>query len=138
MNREQAQELAFAIISCEFEELLAEHGIRLPSEYREGKAEEACIYGEQYYLLEERITSILMKAGRRHGQRQQEYDIARQILDEFEELMDYHRVKVPSADPQRATSHAALCMPEWDRLRSAIVRRLRDALTAEVSRDTAA
>ena len=40
-------------------------------------------------------------------------------------MLDYHHVKVPSADPQRATSKVALCMPEWDRLRDAIVRRLR-------------
>ena len=51
--------------------------------------------------------------------------MAFRILEEFEEVLDYHRIKVPSADPQRATSKVALCMPEWDRLRDAIVRRLR-------------
>ena len=99
MNREQAQGLAFAIISCEFEELLAEHGIQLPSDHREGREEEASLYGEVYYLLEERITDILVRGSKRTGRQQQEFDIARQILEEFEEVLDYHRIKVPSADP---------------------------------------
>jgi hypothetical protein len=66
-----------------------------------------------------------VKGSKRTGRQQQRYDIARQILEEFEEVLDYHRIKVPSADPQRATSKVALCMPEWDRLRDAIVKRLR-------------
>ena len=74
-----------------------------------------------------------MKGSKRTGRQQQEYDVARQILDEFEEVLDYHHVKVPSADPQRATSKVALCMPEWDRLRDAIVRRLRRDETAVAS-----
>lgn len=58
--------------------------------------------------------------------------MAFRILEEFEEVLDYHRIKVPSADPARATSQVALCMPEWDRLRDGIVRRLRrEAVTAE-------
>jgi hypothetical protein len=42
MEEEEARELAIAIID-EFEELLAEHGIMVPSEDREGREEEACI-----------------------------------------------------------------------------------------------
>jgi len=58
--------------------------------------------------------------------------MAFRILEEFEEVLDYHRIKVPSADPQRATSQVALCMPEWDRLREMIVRRLRrEVITAK-------
>ena len=43
MTEEEARELAFAIIG-EFEELLAEHNIMIPSRDREGRPEEACIY----------------------------------------------------------------------------------------------
>ena len=134
MNREQAQKLAFAIITCEFEELLAEHCILLPSGHREGSEEEACIYGEEYYLLEERITDILMKGSKRTGRQQQEFDMAFRILEEFEETLDHFNIKVPSADPARASSQVALCMPEWDRLRDAIVRGLRRKMPAACSR----
>jgi len=44
MNEETARELASAIIG-DFEELLAEHNIVIPSADREGREEEACIYG---------------------------------------------------------------------------------------------
>ena len=62
---EEARKLAFAIISGDFEELLAEHNIMIPSADREGREEEACIYGDAYYELEEGITEILRgKCGR--------------------------------------------------------------------------
>jgi hypothetical protein len=59
MEEEDARELAIAIID-EFEELLAEHGIKVPSEDREGREDEACIYGSEYYALEDAIVAILM------------------------------------------------------------------------------
>ena len=131
MKKDKARKLAFAIIGGALEELLAEHGIMLPSADREGREEEACIYGSEYYLLEDVITDILVKGSARHGRQQQEYDIARQILDELEEVLDYHHVKVPSNVPARATSQVALCMPEWDKLRDGIVKLLRpEAATA--------
>ena len=58
MEEEEARELAFAIIG-EFEELLARHDIKIPSADREGSEEEACIYGDAYYELEDRIVEIL-------------------------------------------------------------------------------
>lgn len=121
MKEEEARELAFAIIS-EFEELLAEHNIMIPSADREGREEEACIYSAEYYLLEDTITDILVKGSKRHGKRQQAKDMAFHVIEEFEEVLDRHRITVPSADPQRATSKVALCMPEWDRLRDGIVK----------------
>ena len=124
MRAEEAQELAFAIIG-DFEELLAEHDILIPSADREGRAEEACIYGTEYYLLEDAITDILMKGSGRQSRQQQHYDMARKIIEELEETLDYHHIKVPSADPARATSQISLCMPEWDRLRDGIVKLLR-------------
>jgi hypothetical protein len=39
--------------------LLAEHGIKIPSDDREGR-EEAFIYGSEYYALEDAIVAILM------------------------------------------------------------------------------
>jgi len=123
MEEEEARELAFAIIG-EFEELLAEHDIMVPSRDREGREEEACIYGREYYLLEDEIKDILVKGSKRAGEAQQAWDMAFRILEEFEELLGCHRIKVPSADPQRAASQVALCMPEWDRLRDGIVKLL--------------
>jgi hypothetical protein len=113
MTEDEARELAFAIIG-EFEGLLDEKDITIPSADREGRPEEACIYGSEYYLLEYAITDILAKAR----------DLAFGILEEFEGMLDCHGIKVPSADPQRATSQVALCMPEWDKLRDGIVRLL--------------
>lgn len=125
MTEEEARELAFAIIG-EFEELLAEHNIMIPSRDREGRPEEACIYGREYYLLEDEIAEILVEGSKRVGKTAQARDMAFQILEEFEEMLDYHNIKVPSIEPrQRATSKVALCMPEWDKLRDSIVGLLR-------------
>jgi CRISPR/Cas system CMR-associated protein Cmr3 (group 5 of RAMP superfamily) len=59
MEEEDARELAIAVID-EFEELLAEHGIKIPSGDRKGNEEEACLYGSEYYALEDGIVAILM------------------------------------------------------------------------------
>ena len=42
-----------------FEELLNLKGIKLPCKDRENNSSEACIYGEDYYNLENAITQIL-------------------------------------------------------------------------------
>lgn len=59
MNEEQARELAIRILA-EFEELLAEKGIMVPSQDREGNPEEACLYGSEYYALEDGVVGVLM------------------------------------------------------------------------------
>jgi len=59
MDEEQARDWAFAVIG-EFEELLDRHHIRIPSRDREGWEEEACIYGSEYYELEDAIVDLLM------------------------------------------------------------------------------
>jgi hypothetical protein len=41
------------------ENILAEHDIMIPDDAREGADEEACIYGETYYLLEDNIVDIV-------------------------------------------------------------------------------
>lgn len=60
MNAKRAREVAIQIID-EFEELLAEKNVMIPSDDREGREEEACIYGTEYYQLEDSITDILVK-----------------------------------------------------------------------------
>ena len=119
MKEDDVRDLAFAIIE-DFEELLAEHDIMIPSADREGREEEACIYGTEYYLLEDAITDILVKGSRRIGKTPQAREMAFNIIEEFEEVLDYHHIKIPSNDPQRPTSQVALCLPEWDKLRDSI------------------
>lgn len=55
---ENSRKLAIKIID-EFEELLAKYDIKLPSNEREGNEEEACIFGTDYYDLEDKITEII-------------------------------------------------------------------------------
>jgi hypothetical protein len=129
MNREQAQGLAFQILQ-DVEELLDEKDITIPCSDRQGDPEEARLYGSEYYLLEDAVTDILVKGSKRTGRRQHEFDMAFRILEEFEETLDHFSIKVPSADPARAASQVAMCMPEWDRLRDAIVSRLRREVSA--------
>jgi hypothetical protein len=50
-----------ALIIDEFEDLLEELKITLPCEDREGNKDEARIYGDVYYKLEDGITEILRK-----------------------------------------------------------------------------
>lgn len=55
---EYSRKLAIKIID-KFEELLAKYDIKLPNNEREGNEEEACIYGTDYYDLEDKITEII-------------------------------------------------------------------------------
>lgn len=42
-----------------FEGMLADKGIMIPDEDREGDEDEACLYGSTYYELEDAITELL-------------------------------------------------------------------------------
>ena len=42
-----------------FEDMLADKGIIIPDDEREGDEDEACIYGSTYYELEDAITELL-------------------------------------------------------------------------------
>jgi hypothetical protein len=117
------RELAFAITE-DLEELLAEHDIMVPSADREGREEEVCIYGAEYYLLEDAITDILVKGSRRIGRMPKAREVASRMMAEFEKMPEYHETTVPSDNPARATSQLALCSPEWDGLRHRIVKLL--------------
>jgi hypothetical protein len=70
MNASKARRVAIDILD-EFEEMLVRKGIMIPSEDREGREEEACIYGTEYYELEDAITDILIDETRprRNGAR---------------------------------------------------------------------
>lgn len=58
---ERERRVAIEILD-EFEELLAEKGIKIPSDDRESDGEnEACLYGTEYYDLENEITDILKR-----------------------------------------------------------------------------
>jgi hypothetical protein len=57
---EKSRETAIEILA-EFEELLDKKGIKIPSKDRTGEKEEACLYGVEYYVLEDSITEILGK-----------------------------------------------------------------------------
>jgi len=57
---DETKQLAIDIID-EFENLLDEKNITIPSRDREGGKDEARIYGEEYYNLEDSITNILKK-----------------------------------------------------------------------------
>jgi len=44
-----------------FEDLLHQKGIKIPSDDREGRPEEACIYGTEYYDLEDAIAEVIRR-----------------------------------------------------------------------------
>lgn len=55
---EENRELAIKIIS-KFEELLSKKNIKIPNNERKQKEDEACIYGKDYYELEDEIVELL-------------------------------------------------------------------------------
>jgi hypothetical protein len=68
MKANKARRVAIEIMD-EFEEMLDRKGIMIPSEDREGREEEACIYGTEYYELEDVITDILVEETRPRSKR---------------------------------------------------------------------
>ena len=60
INEDRVTSKAIAICSV-FEELLNKYDITIPSEDRTGAEEEARIFGEVYYELEDKIKEILCK-----------------------------------------------------------------------------
>ncbi len=42
-----------------FEQFLADKGVKIPSEDREGNNIEACIYGREYYHIEDKIADTI-------------------------------------------------------------------------------
>jgi CRISPR/Cas system CMR-associated protein Cmr3 (group 5 of RAMP superfamily) len=60
MNARKARRIAIRILD-EFEDLLDEKNVTIPSSDREGREEEARLYGSEYYRLEDAITKILVE-----------------------------------------------------------------------------
>lgn len=52
------------LILGKFEKLLAEYGIMIPDEDRMGEPDEACLFGVNYYALEDEITDLLNEKDR--------------------------------------------------------------------------
>ena len=59
MNTDKARRVAIEILD-EFEEMLDRKGIMIPSEDREGVEGDACLYGSEYYSLEDAVKDILV------------------------------------------------------------------------------
>ena len=57
-NLGKARGLASMIIDM-FEDLLAEYNIVIPNDERDDVEDAACIYGDDYYALEDQITELL-------------------------------------------------------------------------------
>ena len=65
---EKEREIAIEILD-EFEELLGRKEIKIPSDDREPDGEnpdEACLYGSEYYELEDIITDVLKREFRKY------------------------------------------------------------------------
>lgn len=60
MNEKAAYPRTVAIdILGIFEDMLDKKGIKIPDSHRIGDEDEACLYGETYYELEDKITELL-------------------------------------------------------------------------------
>lgn len=57
-NMGKTRGIAITILDM-FEDMLAEKGIVIPDVAREGDEDEACLYGETYFELEDKITELL-------------------------------------------------------------------------------
>jgi len=66
MNARKARRIAIRILD-EFEELLDEKNVTIPSSDREGREEEARLYGSEYYTLEDAISEILVEETKGRG-----------------------------------------------------------------------
>lgn len=63
MNEEEAGEVAIEILA-EFEGLLSRRGMMVPSVVRDGREEEARLYGSDCYELEDVVPEIIVGAAR--------------------------------------------------------------------------
>ena len=136
MDEERAKQIAIRICD-EFEELLDEHGIVIPSADRTGRPEEACLYGEEYWRTEDAIVDILTDEPglRRNSAELHEANhpirkLAIRICDEFEELLAEHDIKISSSDRTGDPEEACLLGSEYYALEDAIVQIMVEELGA--------
>ncbi len=127
MDEEEAREMAFRIC-VEFDDLLEEKGIKIPSADREGNEREACLYGEEYWRMEDAILDILMDQPRVEFLREESWSashparqLAIRICDEFEGRLAKKNIKVPSSDREGNEEEACLYGREYYALEDAIV-----------------
>ncbi len=120
MEEEKARELAFAILT-EFEEVLDEYDVRIPSADREGREEEARLCGTEYYVLVDAITEILRKNGSRRISLRDARRVSFLILEEIEETLRDGGVSLPPGLVAGPYGYPRIGEKEWDRLREIII-----------------
>jgi len=134
MNEKTAREIAIAICGG-FEGLLDEKGILIPSADRRGRPEEACLYGEEYWRMEDGITDMLMAQPNARISNEESWSashparrLAIRICDEFEELVAEHDIRIPSNDRAGDPEEGCLFSSEYYGLEDAITEILIDRL----------
>ncbi len=132
MDEEQAREVAHRILE-EFEDLLTEKGIVIPSDDRTGDPDEARLFGRERAQLEASIIGLLVAASpnAKAAAATAEDDwpvreVAIRIVDEFEELLAEKDIMVPSKDRQGGEEEACLYGAEYYALEDGVVEILID------------
>ncbi len=120
MNEEEARELAFAML-MDFEEVLEEYDVTIPSADREGTPEEARLYGTEYYDLEDAITEVLKKNNSRRIGLRDARRLSFLILEEIEEALREAGCSLPPGLRQGPYGYPRVGEQEWDRLRAMII-----------------
>jgi len=136
MDEEHAREIVIRIFD-EFEDLLDEHNIVIPSADRTGRPEEACLYGDAYWRLEDAITDIVaglqnegIAAGDLRDAGHPVRSLAIRICHEFEELLMEHDIKIPSSARRGDPDEACLYGSTYYALEDAVVDILMEELGA--------
>ena len=136
MDEETAYEIAIRIRD-EFEDLLDEKNITIPSADREGVPEEARLYGEENSRLVEAIVELLVKyadgitlEGDIDDACHPLRELAILACDEFEDLLGDKNIMVDSADREGREEEASLYGSEYYALEDAVVEILMEELPA--------
>ena len=127
MDEEKARQIAVRICE-EFEELLDEKNIVIASADRTGRPEEACLYGEAFWRMEDAIVDMMMAQPDTRFSNEESWSashparqLATRICDEFEELLAEHDIKVDSNDRTGDSEEGCLFGSEYYALEDAIV-----------------
>jgi hypothetical protein len=143
MDEERAYEIALRIRD-EFEDLLDEKNITIPSADRDGVPGEARVYGEENSRLVEAIVELLVEyadgitlegdiAEQGHSMR----ELAILACEEFEDLLDDKNIMIPSVDREGCEEEACLYGSEYYALEDAVVGILMEELGAVASDEQA-
>ena len=127
MKEEQARAISHRILE-EFEDMLAEYGIVIPSDDRRGDPDEAHLFGRERSQLEDAIVKNLLDASQVLEKADPAADddwpvreVAIRIVDEFEELLAEKDIMVPSRDREGVEEEACLYGSEYYALEDAVV-----------------